>query len=292
VSVLDFGRTIATGAPEKVRSDPRVQAAYLGTVRPRNRAPVRLRERREAHAVRPLLSVDQLRISFGEALAVDGVSFAVGEGQAVALLGANGAGKSSLAAAIAGEVRPASGRVFFAGTEITGQPPHRSTRAGLTYVPEARGLFPNLSVVENLRSMLMWSVPKARRSDALERAFSMFPMLAQRRQQPAGTLSGGEQRMLTLARVVATAPRLVIADELSLGLAPQAVDTVFDAVERFRRDGVAVLLVEQYVERALELADAALIMRRGRIVWEGPATDAHGQLLTGYLGPEDADMAR
>jgi branched-chain amino acid transport system ATP-binding protein len=288
VTVLDFGRVIATGTPVEVRSDPKVQAAYLGTPQPlKSRAVAKVGPPAAERRKSPLLEVERLKVAYGEAVAVDAASFNVEDGQVIALLGANGAGKSSLAAAIAGAVRPVSGRVMFGGADVTRQPSHRRSRAGLTYVPEGRGLFPNLSVTDNLRAMLRWSLPREERPEALARALSTFPVLAERGRQAAGTLSGGEQRMLMLARVIATAPRLVIADELSLGLGPQAVDAVFEAVQRLHREGVAVLLVEQYVERALELADAAVIMRRGHIVWRGSAADAHAQVLAGYLGADD-----
>lgn len=233
-----------------------------------------------------LLEVEALSVAYGEARAVFEASFRLEAGQALCILGANGAGKSSLAAAIAGVIRPAGGRVRLAGTDITGWPAHRVTRAGVTYLPEGRGIFPHLSVTDNLRAMLRHAVPPAERADALERAMRAFPVLAARRRQPAGTLSGGEQQMLALARVLAGRPRLVIADEPSLGLAPRLVDMVFEALARAREAGVTVLLIEQYVDRAVAFADEALVMRRGRVAWHGPASEARAQAMAGYLGQE------
>jgi branched-chain amino acid transport system ATP-binding protein len=240
----------------------------------------------EAGGGTPLLVVKDLEVRYGEAKALFGVSLELHEGTALAVLGANGAGKSSLAASIGGTVRPAGGSVTFDGTDITGWSAHRASRAGIAYVPEGRGIFPHLSVLENLRTMLRHAVPKDERADALERAVTTFPILAERRRQAAGTLSGGEQQMLALARVLAAPPRLLVADEMSLGLAPKMVDLVFESLQRARAQGVTVLIVEQFVTRALAYADQALIMRRGRVEWHGASSDAGHKLLAGYLGEE------
>ncbi len=231
-----------------------------------------------------LLDVRDLEVTYGESRALFGVSLDVPVGGAVAVLGPNGAGKSSLAGAIGGRVRPSRGRVRVEGRDVTGWPLHRVSRLGVAYVPEERAIFPHLSVLENLRVRLRYAVPRVSRAAALDRALETFPILAERRRQQAGTLSGGEQQMLSLARVLAAPPRLLIADEMSLGLAPQLVDLVFDALTRARAEGVAVMLVEQYVERALAFAEDAVILRRGRLVWRGPAADAAGELVAGYLG--------
>jgi branched-chain amino acid transport system ATP-binding protein len=232
----------------------------------------------------PLLSVRDLDVRYGEARALFGVGLEVAPCEVVAVLGANGAGKSSLAAAIAGVVPASSGSIRFDGHDVTGWPSHRMSRAGLVYVPEGRGIFPHLSVLDNLRAMLRWSVPADRRAAALERVFAAFPVLAERRRQRAGTLSGGEQQMLGLARVLATDPKLVIADEMSLGLAPLMVDVVFEGLARARAEGVAILLVEQFVDRALAFADRAVVLRGGSVSWSGPAAEAHEVLAAGYLG--------
>jgi branched-chain amino acid transport system ATP-binding protein len=232
----------------------------------------------------PLLQVEDLEVKYGEARALFGVSFALAAGRSLAVLGANGAGKSSLAAALAGIVSPSAGRITFDGHDITTWPVHKVTRRGIAYVPEGRGIFPHLSVIDNLRSMLRHAVPAGERAAALDRAIATFPVLGQRRRQAAGTLSGGEQQMLALARVLAAPPRLLIADEMSLGLAPLMVDVVFDGLRTARENGVTVLLIEQYVDRALAFADEALVMQTGRMTWSGPAADAHDAALAGYLG--------
>jgi branched-chain amino acid transport system ATP-binding protein len=236
----------------------------------------------------PLLSVEHLGVAYGEARALFDVSLEVRESRVLAVLGPNGAGKSSLAAAIAGVVRPARGRVVFDGNDITGRPAHRVSRLGIAYVPEQRGIFPHLSAIDNLRTQLRYAVPRRDRKAAIERALEAFPLLAARRRQAAGTLSGGEQQMLSLARVLAAPPRLLIADEMSLGLAPRLVDLVFESLARARSEGVTVLLVEQYVERALAFADDAVILRQGEVVWRGPSGEAETELVAGYLGETPA----
>jgi branched-chain amino acid transport system ATP-binding protein len=239
-------------------------------------------------AVAPILTVRDLEVAYGEARALFGVAFDVPRGSVTTVLGANGAGKSSLASAIAGVVKPAAGRIEFDGTDITGWSAHRVCQLGLAYVPESRNIFPHLSVRDNLWAQIRFTVPRADRTDALARAFDMFPVLADRRRQQAGTLSGGEQQMLTLARVLAAPPKLLIADEMSLGLAPLIVDLVFESLERARNEGVTVLLIEQFVERALAFADEAVILRHGLVGWRGSAREAGSELLAEYLGGESA----
>jgi branched-chain amino acid transport system ATP-binding protein len=231
-----------------------------------------------------VLAVEGLEVRYGEARAVFGVDLEVGAGKVLAVLGPNGAGKTSLAAAITGRVPPAAGTVRIAGEDVTGRPASQISRLGVAYVPEERAIFPHLSVIENLRVLLRYAVPKSDRAAALDRALDLFPVLGERRRQQAGTLSGGEQQMLSLARVLAAPPRLLVADEMSLGLAPRLVDLVFDSLRRARAEGVTVLRIEQYVQRALDFADDAVILRRGRVAWRGPAAAAHDKLVAEYLG--------
>ena len=234
----------------------------------------------------PVLSVEGLEVRYGEARAVFGIDLEVAQGQVVAVLGPNGAGKTSLAAAITGRVTPAGGTVRIVGQDVTGLSASQISRLGVAYVPEERAIFPHLSVMDNLRVLLRYAVPRAERAAVLERALELFPVLAERRRQLAGTLSGGEQQMLSLARVLAAPPTLLVADEMSLGLAPRLVDLVFESLARARDEGVTILLIEQYVERALELANEAVILRRGRVGWRGPSEQAHAELVAGYLGSE------
>jgi branched-chain amino acid transport system ATP-binding protein len=234
----------------------------------------------------PVLEVADLEVQYGDARALFGVDVVAPEGHVVAVLGPNGAGKTSLAAAITGRVTPSAGTVRIAGQDVTGRACSQISRLGVAYVPEERAIFPHLSVNDNLRVLLRYAVPRGERAAALERALELFPVLGERRRQLAGTLSGGEQQMLSLARVLAAPPRLLVADEMSLGLAPRLVDLVFESLEQARREGVTILLIEQYVERALSLANEAVILRRGLVVWRGPASDAREELVAGYLGSE------
>ena len=236
----------------------------------------------------PLLEVTDVEVAYGEARALFGVSLRVERGSVTAILGANGAGKSSLASAIAGVVHPRAGRVVFDGHDITGKSSHAIATMGLAYVPESRNLFPHLSVKDNLWAQLRFTLPRDQRKDAFERAMETFPVLAERRSQDAGTLSGGEQQMLALARVLAASPKLLIADEMSLGLAPMIVDLVFESLARARDEGITVVLIEQFVERALAFADQAVVLRHGLVGWEGAAADAGDELLAEYLGGETA----
>jgi branched-chain amino acid transport system ATP-binding protein len=230
----------------------------------------------------PLLSVQDLQVHYGPALALSGLSFDVPEKGALAVLGANGAGKSTLARALSGLVPPSAGRITFAGRDTTSATPDAIRRAGLVHLPEGRGVFPGLTVHENLRMAL--TAAKAERDGAIERAFAIFPVLAERRRQRAGTLSGGEQQMLSLARALMITPRLAIADELSLGLAPRLVDVVFESLERARAAGVAIIMIEQFAHRALAFADRCLVLQRGSVAWSGPASAAGDEVLRHYLG--------
>ncbi|MFG3025385.1 ABC transporter ATP-binding protein [Streptomyces sp. NPDC048254] len=237
-------------------------------------------------AASPLLSVRDLTVRYGTALALRDLAFDMPSNSALAVLGPNGAGKSTLARALSGLVPPVAGTVRLDGRDLTGQAPDAIRRAGIVHLPEGRGVFPTLTVLENLR--MATARDRRGRSAALERAFEIFPVLRERQRQAAGTLSGGEQQMLSLARALMVDPRLVIADELSLGLAPKMVDVVFASLRRARCAGVAVLMIEQFANRALDFADHCLVMRRGRIVWAGDADLAGPELLRRYLGEATA----
>jgi branched-chain amino acid transport system ATP-binding protein len=231
----------------------------------------------------PLLQVRDLDVSYGASQALFGVSIAVDPGQVLAVLGANGAGKSTLARALSGLVAPKAGQVTFDGQDITGLPAHRVRKMGLTYIPEGRGIFPGLSVTDNLK-MAVAQEPRHDRAAAIERAVGSFPVLGRRKNQRAGSLSGGEQQMLALARALAVSPKLVIADELSLGLAPLVTESVFQSLEEARRSGITIILSEQFVRRALSMADGCVILTRGRVGWSGPASEAGQEVIDRYLG--------
>ena len=235
-----------------------------------------------------LLKVTDLDVRYGTSQALFGVSTEVPPGSVLAVLGANGAGKSTLARTVSGLVPPAAGKIFFDGKDITGKHPHRIRKLGLTYIPEGRGIFPGLSVVDNLR-MAVAQEKRHDRPNAIDRAIEMFPVLGARKMQRAGSLSGGEQQMLALARALAVPPKLIIADEMSLGLAPLVAEQVFQALDRARQSGITIVLSEQFVHRALAIADTCVILTRGRVGWSGPASEAGQEIIDRYLG--EAEMA-
>jgi branched-chain amino acid transport system ATP-binding protein len=234
-----------------------------------------------------LLSVEALDVRYGTSRALFDVSVEVAAGSVLAVLGTNGAGKSTLARSISGLIRPFGGRILFDGHDITGKPAHHVRRLGLTYIPEGRGIFPGLTIIDNLK-MAVAQETRADRAPAIDRAISLFPVLGDRRTQLAGSLSGGEQQMLALARAVAVLPKLIIADELSLGLAPQVVDAVFSSLEQTRRSGVTIMLSEQFIHRALALADSCVILTRGRVGWSGQASEAGAEVIERYLGEAES----
>jgi ABC-type branched-subunit amino acid transport system ATPase component len=226
----------------------------------------------------PALAVESVVAGYGDVEVLHGVDLQLHAGQVTALLGANGAGKSTLCSVTAGLVAPTSGHVLIAGDDLTETPPYQRARAGLLVVPEARGIFPGLTVDENLMILL-------RTEEKRERAYARFPLLAQRRQAHAGVLSGGEQQMLSLAPALADPPAVLVADEPTLGLAPLVAEEVIRALTELRDAGTAVLLIEEHARNALEVADTLALMELGTIVWAGPAGDADVQLLGAtYLG--------
>ncbi|MEZ5169363.1 MAG: ATP-binding cassette domain-containing protein [Acidimicrobiia bacterium] len=229
----------------------------------------------------PALALEQVRAGYGDAEVLHGVDLAVHPGTAVALLGANGAGKSTLCSVAAGLIDPWGGRVLRAGEDVGATPTFRRARGGLYLAPEARGVFPDLTVEQNLALHL----PDG---DGRDRAFGRFPLLADRRSQPAGLLSGGEQQLLTLAPALLHPPDVLVADEPTLGLAPIVTEQIMSMVEELRDSGVAVLLVEEKAREALEVADVVAFMELGRVTWVGPREEADAErLAAAYLGVED-----
>ena len=232
----------------------------------------------------PILELREVEAGYGPFRALFGVSLAVSPGEAVALVGANGAGKTTLARVASGLVAPSAGSVLVDGAEIGTDGPSawRFVRAGVAHAPEGRSVFASLTVEENLALSFQRAFGRAGLAGALDRAYELFPRLGERRGQVAGTLSGGEQRMLSLARVLVETPRLLIADELSLGLAPMIVDQVFETLGRISDAGTALLIVEQQVGHALELCDRAAVLEHGLITWQGPSNEA-GAVLESRL---------
>lgn len=233
-----------------------------------------------------MLKVEGLEARYGSITAVRDVSLEVGEGELVALIGANGAGKSTTLGAIAGVVKPSRGQISFLGSPIVGRTPEEIARRGVAMVPENRGIFPSLTVGENLRlGSYLRRDPDAVRADT-EGVFARFPILGERRAQSAGTLSGGEQQQLAIGRALLSRPRLLMLDEPSLGLAPALVDRIFRLIKELRDEGVTILLVEQNVARTLEIADRVYLLRTGRIEASGAPAEVRSQVdIAGvYLG--------
>jgi branched-chain amino acid transport system ATP-binding protein len=210
---------------------------------------------------------------YGPFRALFDVSFGVPKGGVCALLGPNGAGKTTVARVASGLIAPTSGTVWVSSTNVTGQPAWKLARLGVAHAVEGRSVFASLSVEDNLRLSFRRSVGAGGLNDALQRAYARFPRLGERRLQIAGTLSGGEQRMLALARVLADPPMVLIADELSLGLAPVIVDEVYATLATIRDAGTSLLIVEQQVPRAIELADVVVVLGKGAVRYAGPASD-------------------
>jgi branched-chain amino acid transport system ATP-binding protein len=230
----------------------------------------------------PILELRNVRAGYGSIDVLHGVNLTIGRGEVVALLGPNGAGKSTTIKVISGLLRPSSGHLIVAGRDVTGASAGALARAGLCTIPEGRGIFPNLTVRENL---LMATFSGHKMSDIEEKTYARFPRLSERRTQLAGTMSGGEQQMLSLARALATDPAILLLDELSMGLAPLIVAELYAQVAAIAAEGVSVLVVEQFARTVLGVADAAVLLTHGTVRMAGKASDIGDDVLAGaYLG--------
>ncbi len=233
-----------------------------------------------------MLALSRVSASYGSVPAVGDVSIEVGEGEAVGLLGANGAGKSTTLRAISGLVRLTSGTITFRGKNIAALPPYKITELGIAHVPEGRQVFPDMTVQENLEVGAYVPNAKAMRRKTLDLVFGIFPVLAERRRQLAGTMSGGEQQMLAVGRGLMLRPRLLMLDEPSLGLAPVMTDVTFQKIEEIHAIGTAILLVEQNVARALTLVQRAYVLESGKVIMHGTSAELanNKQVQAAYLG--------
>ncbi|MBI2524866.1 MAG: ABC transporter ATP-binding protein [Candidatus Rokubacteria bacterium] len=235
--------------------------------------------------MKPTLELEEVSVYYGKRRALEGVSLQLGEGEIVTLLGANGAGKSTTLRAVSGLVRPLRGRILYDGRDVTGWPADAIVAAGIGHVPEGRDLFPEFTVLDNL---LVGGHTVGRRELAarLELGFELFPLLRERKRQRAGTLSGGEQQMLAMARALVSRPRVLLLDEPSLGLAPILTREIFRVIRQINQRGVSVLLVEQNARRALGVADRGYVLETGRLVVAGPSRELleDQRVRTAYLG--------
>ena len=233
-----------------------------------------------------ILDIKGLEVSYGEARALNGVSLSVKTGSLFAVVGSNGAGKTSLVRAIGGMLRPTAGHIHFDGIETTGLESSKTCELGIGQVAEGRQIFPSLTVEENLILGAALKRATARRKDNFARVYQMFPRLKERRDQKAGTLSGGEQQMLAIGRCLMSEPRLIMFDEPSLGLSPVMVELVFAAIVELKKSGLTILLIEQNVSESLEIADEAAVLENGVVVLSGPATELANdeRVRSAYLG--------
>jgi len=233
-----------------------------------------------------MLRLKEIYASYGEIAALKGVSIEVMPGEIVALLGSNGAGKSTVLRAISGLVKPRSGEIVYGGRPLAGRKPFEIARSGIVHCPEGRRLFANLTVLENLEMGAYSRGDSSGIASDLDRAYGLFPVLAERRRQRAGTLSGGEQQMLALARALMARPQLVLLDEPSLGLSPILIEEIFSTIAQIRREGVTILLVEQNAHVALEVADRGYVLETGRVTVSGPAKALKSDraIVEAYLG--------
>jgi branched-chain amino acid transport system ATP-binding protein len=231
--------------------------------------------------IAPLLELRGLRAGYGTIDVLHGVDLVVEAGQVYALLGPNGAGKTTTLGVCSGQIVPSAGQVLINGREVNGTSSDALARAGVCLVPEGRGIFPNLTVTENLR---MYTHAGVGMAEVQEQAFAQFPRLKERRKQIAGTLSGGEQQMLSMSRALATKPALLLLDELSMGLAPLIVEELYERVADLAREGISILIVEQFAQAILGVSTVASIMLHGRITRTGPPQEIAEELAAAYLG--------
>jgi branched-chain amino acid transport system ATP-binding protein len=233
-----------------------------------------------------LLELENVDVHYGAIHALRGVSFKVSEGEIVTLIGANGAGKTTTLRAVSGMLKPSAGKIRYQNEEIAGLKPHKLVARGLCHAPEGRGIFPNLTVTENLRLGAFLRRDTAEIAKDEEKGFSLFPRLKERRTQAAGTLSGGEQQMLAIARALMARPKLLLLDEPSLGLAPQIVETIFAIVQEINKAGMTILLVEQNAHLALGIANQAYVLETGSVVQSGTGADLlkSPEIRKAYLG--------
>ena len=286
--VLDFGRIISTGSPAEVQANSQVRSAYLGSSEGTPVAQIRSRSTTHLGSntpsdqdLIPALSLKKVDAAYGLINVLSGVDLEVKSGQVFALLGPNGAGKSTTLKVASGQLKPTAGQFEIDGISATSRSADWLARNGICLIPEGRGVFPNLTIIENLKMATFTGTPYG---EIVEKAFARFPRLKERSKQLAGTLSGGEQQMLAMARALATNPKVLLLDELSMGLAPLIVEELYEIVRGIADDNVSILIVEQFAHEILTVADTAAIMLHGRIEFTGSPEEVGTALEQAYLG--------
>lgn len=284
IQVLDYGRTIASGTPEEIANNPQVISAYLGVDDVENNA-VETSETTEKEG-RLMLQIKNLSVSYGAIEAVKNISLTVNDGEIVSLIGANGAGKTTTLHTITGLTPAVSGEVLFNGVDLLKTPNNKIVTLGMAHIPEGRHVFTRMSVQENLEMGAFSLKDRSHMADDLAMVFDMFPRLKERRNQKAGTLSGGEQQMLAMGRALMSHPNTILMDEPSMGLSPKLVKEIFAIIRKLHDQGITVLLVEQNANMALSIADRAYVLETGRITMEGDAKELmdNEQVRKAYLG--------
>jgi branched-chain amino acid transport system ATP-binding protein len=285
ITVIDFGKRLAEGTPQEVRANRDVVVAYLGTGELSGKAKAPAAAADAAPAAN-MLEVRELGVSYGAVPALRNVSLAVGAGGITTIIGANGAGKTTLLSTVSGIVAPHQGQVLYEGDEVTRLSCEERVTRGIVMCPEGRRLFPDMTVHENLLLGAYNVADQSVIATALERVYALFPRIAGRRKQLAGTLSGGEQQMVAIGRALMAAPKLLLLDEPSLGLAPNLVELIFETIAEIRKLGCAIMLVEQNASMALEVADFGYVLETGAVTLAGPATElkARHDVIAAYLG--------
>jgi branched-chain amino acid transport system ATP-binding protein len=285
LTVIDFGSFLAEGTPEEVRGNEKVVTAYLGTGGTGARQPGEAAVSPATVAL-PVVEVRDLEVRYGAVPALHGLSIAAADGGITAIVGANGAGKSTLLAAICGLVPAHRGAVYYRGEEVTRLSCEERVARGIVLCPEGRRLFPEMTVQENLLLGAYKAADQAAVGTQLERVFTLFPRIAGRRKQLAGTLSGGEQQMVAIGRALMATPRVLLLDEPSLGLAPNLVELIFATIPEIRRGGTSIVLVEQNAAMALDIADHGYVLETGEVTVSGPAAEvkARRDVIEAYLG--------
>ncbi|GAA3767577.1 ATP-binding cassette domain-containing protein [Streptomyces phyllanthi] len=293
VLVLNWGRPLAEGTPAEIAANEEVRAVYLGDGDRAQASPARTAATAPASDTTALLALDSVSAGYGDMVALRDFSMRVESGQIVTVLGANGAGKSTLCATIMGAVEARSGSVHALGQDITGMAIHRRARLGIAHCQEGRRIFTGLTVAENLMLGAPLALAKDEVLGRMERVHTIFPVLAERATQQAGTMSGGQQQMLAVGRALMADPQVLICDEISLGLAPVAIDALYGALAEINSQGVAIVLVEQNVKRALGIADHAVVLSRGRVSYTGdPAGLLSDEALdAAYFGTTEDNIA-